>query len=59
MSGDTYLARVEHVTADLCGASLLARYFDRLLVAQSMTEPLILLTVDSKLARYGDLVRVT
>lgn len=33
--------------------------FDRLLVAQSMTEPLILLTVDSKLARYGDLVRVT
>lgn len=32
--------------------------FDRLLVAQSMTEPLILLTVDGKLARYGSTVRV-
>ena len=32
--------------------------FDRLLVAQSMTEPLILLTADSKLARYGSTVRV-
>lgn len=31
--------------------------FDRLLVAQSMVEPLILLTVDSKLARYGSTVR--
>jgi len=27
--------------------------FDRLLVAQSLSEPLILLTVDDKLARYG------
>lgn len=32
--------------------------FDRLLVAQSMTEPLVLLTVDAKLGRYGPSVRV-
>lgn len=32
--------------------------FDRLLVAQSASEPLVLLTRDSKLGRYGDLVRV-
>lgn len=32
--------------------------FDRLLVAQSMSEPLILLTEDRKLARYGSTVRV-
>lgn len=32
--------------------------FDRLLVAQSLTEPLILLTADSVLARYGSTVRV-
>ena len=32
--------------------------FDGLLVAQSMSEPLILLTVDGKLARYGSTVRV-
>jgi PIN domain nuclease of toxin-antitoxin system len=32
--------------------------FDRLLVAQSLTEPLILLTADAKLARYGSTVRV-
>lgn len=32
--------------------------FDRLLVAQSMSEPLILLTVDGKLARYGSTVRI-
>jgi PIN domain nuclease of toxin-antitoxin system len=32
--------------------------FDRLLVAQAMTEPLILVTADARLARYGDLVRV-
>ncbi|MBD5801878.1 Ribonuclease VapC22 [Azoarcus sp. Aa7] len=32
--------------------------FDRLLIAQSMSEPLILLTVDGKLARYGSTVRV-
>ena len=32
--------------------------FDRLLVAQSRSEPLILLTVDQKLARYGQTVRV-
>ena len=31
--------------------------FDRLLVAQSLTEPLLLLTSDSKLARYGSTVR--
>lgn len=31
--------------------------FDRLLVAQSKIEPLVLLTVDSKLARYGSTVR--
>jgi PIN domain nuclease of toxin-antitoxin system len=32
--------------------------FDRLLVAQSLSEPLILLTTDDKLARYGTTVRV-
>lgn len=32
--------------------------FDRLLVAQAVSEPLILLTADSMLARYTDLVRV-
>ncbi len=32
--------------------------FDRLLVAQSRTEPLVLLTADSFLARYGSTVRV-
>lgn len=30
--------------------------FDRLLVAQAMTEPLLLVTVDGQLAAYGDLV---
>ncbi|MDP3295513.1 MAG: type II toxin-antitoxin system VapC family toxin [Nevskia sp.] len=32
--------------------------FDRLLVAQSLTEPLILLTADKTLARYGSTVKV-
>ena len=32
--------------------------FDRLLAAQSLSEPLILLTADAKLARYGSTVRV-
>ena len=32
--------------------------FDRLLAAQSRSEPLILLTTDAKLARYGSMVRV-
>ena len=32
--------------------------FDRLLVAQSLTEGLVLLTADAHLAPYGDLVRV-
>lgn len=32
--------------------------FDRLLVAQSQSEPLTLLTVDPKLERYGNTVRV-
>lgn len=32
--------------------------FDRLLVAQSCNEPLVLLTVDAKLGRYGETVRV-
>ena len=32
--------------------------FDRLLVAQSQTEPLVLLTADSVLARYGSTVQV-
>lgn len=32
--------------------------FDRLLVAQSLTEPLLLVTVDTTLARYGPTVRV-
>jgi PIN domain nuclease of toxin-antitoxin system len=32
--------------------------FDRLLVAQSMAEPLMLLTADHKLAEYGGPIRV-
>ena len=32
--------------------------FDRLLVAQSLSEPLVLLTADARLARYGSTVRV-
>ena len=32
--------------------------FDRLLVSQSASEPLVLLTRDAKLGKYGDLVRV-
>lgn len=32
--------------------------FDRLLVAQAVTEPMILLTNDKALQRYGDLVQV-
>lgn len=32
--------------------------FDRLLVAQSLSEPLLLLTADAKLDRYGPTVRV-
>jgi PIN domain nuclease of toxin-antitoxin system len=32
--------------------------FDRLLVAQSLTEPLVFLTADAALARYGSTVRV-
>ena len=32
--------------------------FDRLLVAQSLSEPLILLTTDAKLARYGSTIKV-
>ena len=32
--------------------------FDRLLVAQALAEPLILLTADKTLAQYSDLVRV-
>ena len=32
--------------------------FDRLLVAQSRTEPLLLITADKGLARYGDIVKV-
>lgn len=32
--------------------------FDRLLVAQSLTEPLLFLTADAKLGRYGTTVRV-
>jgi PIN domain nuclease of toxin-antitoxin system len=31
--------------------------FDRLLVAQSMVEPLVLLTADAHLAAYGGLIR--
>jgi PIN domain nuclease of toxin-antitoxin system len=31
--------------------------FDRLLVAQSMTEPLVLLSADAKVLAYGGLVR--
>lgn len=32
--------------------------FDRLLVAQSLSEPLILLSCDDKMARYGATIRV-
>ena len=32
--------------------------FDRLLVAQRHCEPLLLLTADKRLARYGEMVRV-
>jgi PIN domain nuclease of toxin-antitoxin system len=32
--------------------------FDRMLVAQSLTEPLVLLTNDEMLADYGDVVKV-
>ena len=32
--------------------------FDRLLVAQSLSEPALLLTADAKFARYGPCVRV-
>ena len=32
--------------------------FDRLLVAQSQSEPLLFLTADKNLARYGEIVRV-
>lgn len=32
--------------------------FDRLLAAQSLSEPLILLTADSKLSRYGETVKL-
>lgn len=32
--------------------------FDRLLIAQAMTEPLVLLTADPTLAQYSDLVRL-
>ena len=32
--------------------------FDRLLVAQSRTEPLLFITADQRLARYGDMVKV-
>ena len=32
--------------------------FDRLLVAQGRSEPLLFLTSDQRLARYGEMVRV-
>ena len=32
--------------------------FDRLLVAQALTEPLVLLTGDAQLAKYGELVQL-
>lgn len=32
--------------------------FDRMLVAQSLCEPLVLLTNDGALSGYGDVVRV-
>jgi PIN domain nuclease of toxin-antitoxin system len=48
-------------TAELSRLPLLSGHkdpFDRLLVAQSMSEPLILLTADSKIEAYGGLVRM-
>lgn len=32
--------------------------FDRLLVAQSYAEPLLFVTVDKRLARYGEIVKI-
>ena len=32
--------------------------FDRLLIAQALTEPLVLLTSDAKLPQYSDIVRL-
>lgn len=32
--------------------------FDRMLIGQAISEPLLLLTVDKKLAEYSDLVRL-
>ncbi len=32
--------------------------FDRLLVAQALSEPLVLLTADEQLPRYGEIVRL-
>ena len=32
--------------------------FDRILIAQAMSEPLLLLTADRTLAQYGDLVHL-
>jgi PIN domain nuclease of toxin-antitoxin system len=44
--------------ADLPGFDDHRDPFDRLLVAQSLSEPLILLTADPELGRYGSTVRV-
>ena len=48
--------RAVHAAAVAKLAPLLGDPFDRLLVAQAMTEPLRLLTVDAMLTRYSDLV---
>jgi PIN domain nuclease of toxin-antitoxin system len=48
----------------LCAVATLPTYddhrdpFDRLLVAQSLTEPLLLLTADAALNRYGSTIRI-
>ena len=61
------LAKMEFAELPVTGAhaETLARLppvlkdpFDRMLVAQSLAEPLVLLTNDGVLAAYGDMVRV-
>ena len=47
---------VEHVIAVETLPPLHADPFDRILVAQALTEPLRLLTHDRKIAEYGDIV---
>lgn len=50
--------RAQHA-AQVAGLPLYHRDpFDRLIIAQALTEPLVLLTADATLSRYSDLVMV-